>query len=107
MKKGCLLSILAIVLVVLLAVILLRGRIVEYGIKKFEKRIVQSLPQGYERAKVESLFGEFKVALQEKRVKKGEAREVLRSINEALKDKKLTHAEVDQILNKLRKAIER
>ncbi len=107
MKKGCLFSILGVVLVLLLAIILLRGRMMEDGVKGLKEKIVHSLPPNYARARVDSVFDEFKVALKEKRIENGKAQEAIKYIKEALKDKRLTRDEVDHILHKLREAIRR
>lgn len=107
MKKGCLVIILAVILVILLTLILLRWRMAEYGIQRLKERVVQSLPHDYARPRVDALFEEFQAALREKRIERRDAEETIKSIKEALKDKKLTREEVDQILDKLRKAIKR
>lgn len=99
------LSILGVVLVLLLAIILLRGRMMEYGLKGLKGKIVHSLPPDYARAKVDSVFDEFKVALKEKRMERKEAQEAIKYIKETFKDKRLTRDEVDHILHKLREAI--
>lgn len=102
------LSILGVVLVLLLVIILLRGRMMEYGVKGLKEKIVHSLPPDYARAKVDSVFDEFKVALKEKRVERKEAQEaIIKYIKETFKDKGLTRDEVDHILHKLREAIRR
>lgn len=101
------LSILGVVLVLLLAIILLRGRMMEYGLKGLKGKIVHSLPPDYARAKVDSVFDEFKVALKEKRMERKEAQEAIKYIKETFKDKRLTRDEVDHILHKLREAIKR
>jgi len=104
MKRGCLFSILGVVLLLLLAVILLRGRLLEFGVKGLEVKVEQYLPPN-ERTEVKPLFREFRTALREKRVREKEVREAVKYIREALKDKKITRDEMDQIRNKLRKAI--
>jgi len=105
MKRGCLFSILGVVLLLLLAVILLRGRLLEFGVKGLEVKVEQYLPPNYDRSGVKPLFREFRTALREKRVREKEVREAVKYIREALKDKKITRDEMDQIRNKLRKAI--
>jgi len=102
-----LVSILGVVLVLLLAILLLRGKMMEYGVKGLKGKIAHSLPPDYARARVDSVFDEFKVALKEKRIEKGEAQEAIKYIKEAFKDKRLTRDEVDHILHKLRGAIKR
>jgi len=104
MKKGCLFSILGVVLLLLLAVILLKGRLLEYGVKGLEVKVEQYLPPN-ERAEVKPLFREFRAALRKKKVRKEELREVVKYIREAIKDKKITRDEMEQIRNRLREAI--
>jgi len=100
-----LLSILGVALLILLAVILLKGRLLEYGFKGLEVKVEQSLPPNYDRTGVKPLFRKFRAALKKKRVRKEEVREVVKYIRKALKDKKITKDEMDQIRYKLRKAI--
>jgi len=104
MKRGCLLSILGVFLLLLLAVILLKGRLLESGFKGLEVKVEQYLPPN-ERAKAKPLFRDFRTALKKKRVRKEEFREAVKYIREALKDKRITKDEMDQIRHKLRKAI--
>ncbi len=110
MKKGCLATIFAVLAVCVLAIIIIivmRGRIAEYGVKVLEKRVVELLPPDVEQAKVKSAFRKFEDALREKRLKEGGAEEVRKAITQAFKDGKLTREEVEQILDKLQGAIKK
>jgi hypothetical protein len=105
--KGCLISVVIVILLVLIGAYLLYancGKIVEKFVAKMQEQVLADLPEGYDREMVRETFSDFMVALREDRVSKEELQLLGDNVKEALEDKKLETEEVDRLMKLMQEA---
>ena len=105
--KGCLVSVLIVVLLLLIGAYLLYAncdKLVVKVVDKMQEQVLAGLPESYDREIVKETFSDFMVALQEDRVSKEELQLLGDNVKEALDDKKLETEEVDRLMQLMREA---
>jgi hypothetical protein len=107
--KGCLITVLIIVLLALIGAYLLYAncdKLIEKAMEKMQEQILAGLPEDYDREMVQETFSDFMIAVREDRVSKEEFQLLGNTMKQALEDKKLETEEVDELVKLMKQSSE-
>lgn len=107
--KGCLITVMVIIVVLAIVAYVLyanRAKLFEKAMDKMVDQVMTNLPQGYDEVMVRRTFDQFMVAVKGGRVDKGEFQEIGTIFSDIMADKKLEAHEVDQLMEAMQQAAE-
>jgi len=108
-KKGCLIGCLValgVVVILVIGFVVATPYIIDYMMGGIKKSIVEKLPEGYDREKLERAYSDFVEGIKSEKVTQQEILEISNEVTEALADGELTEKELDELIEKANKASE-
>jgi hypothetical protein len=100
--RGCLIGCLILVGVIVIGIILVVSqydRLLGLMITRLENMVVRYLPEGYDTERVHVGFDQLEQGLEVGTVNEQELQQVLAIVSDALRDRKLTEVELEQMLS--------